>query len=84
MPIDRLASGLKADPREFQPALVRLQELPPSPLGRRMLWATLAFLGGQSMRRCAADRMGTTVSAFQTIASPTLQRAHVDPRSSQA
>ena len=33
-----------ADPREFQPALVRLQELPPSPLGRRMLWATLAFL----------------------------------------
>ena len=35
-----------ADPREFQPALVRLQELPPSPLGRRMLWAALAFLGG--------------------------------------
>ena len=33
-----------ADPREFQPALVRLQELPPSPLGRRMLWAALAFL----------------------------------------
>ncbi|MEO8716985.1 MAG: HlyD family type I secretion periplasmic adaptor subunit [Burkholderiales bacterium] len=33
-----------ADPREFQPALVRLQELPPSPLGRRMLWAALVFL----------------------------------------
>jgi len=33
-----------ADPREFQPALVRLQELPPSPLGRRMLWAALIFL----------------------------------------
>jgi HlyD family secretion protein len=33
-----------ADPRQFQPALVRLQELPPSPLGRRMLWAALAFL----------------------------------------
>jgi len=35
-----------ADPREFQPALVRLQQLPPSPLGRRMLWAALAFLAG--------------------------------------
>ena len=35
-----------ADPREFQPALVRLQELPPSPLGRRMLWVTLVFLAG--------------------------------------
>jgi len=34
----------RADPREFQPALVRLQELPPSPLGRRMLWAALVFL----------------------------------------
>lgn len=34
------------DPREFQPQLVRLQELPPSPLGRRMLWALLAFLAG--------------------------------------
>jgi HlyD family secretion protein len=37
---------VRADPREFQPALVRLQELPPSPLGRRMLWTALAFLGG--------------------------------------
>ncbi|MFY9315041.1 MAG: HlyD family type I secretion periplasmic adaptor subunit [Burkholderiales bacterium] len=36
----------RADPREFQPALVRLQELPPSPLGRRMLWTALAFLAG--------------------------------------
>jgi hemolysin D len=34
------------DPREFQPQLVRLQELPPSPLGRRMLWALLMFLAG--------------------------------------
>ncbi|MGH8744939.1 MAG: HlyD family type I secretion periplasmic adaptor subunit [Burkholderiales bacterium] len=33
-----------ADPREFQPALVRLQELAPSPLGRRMLWAMLLFI----------------------------------------
>ena len=34
------------DPRDFRPALVRLQETLPSPLGRRMLWGTLAFLGG--------------------------------------
>src|SRR5512134_2953904 len=36
--------GAHADPKQFQPALVRLQELPPSPLGRRMLWAALVFL----------------------------------------
>jgi membrane fusion protein, hemolysin D len=35
-----------ADPREFQPALVRLEEVAPSPLGRRMLWAVLLFLAG--------------------------------------
>jgi HlyD family secretion protein len=34
---------MRTDPREFSPALVRLQETPPAPLGRRMLWATLAF-----------------------------------------
>jgi len=34
----------RADPQEFRPALVRLQESPPSPLGRRVLWATLIFL----------------------------------------
>jgi len=32
------------DPRDFLPALVRLQEAPPSPLGRNMLRATLVFL----------------------------------------
>ena len=37
---------MKTDPGAFRPSLVRLQETPPSPLGRRMLWATLAFLGG--------------------------------------
>lgn len=36
----------QADPREFHPAMVRLQELAPSPLGRRMLWALLLFLAG--------------------------------------
>ena len=43
---ERIYAGPHADPREFRPAIVRLQELPPNPLGRRMLWATLAFLGG--------------------------------------
>ena len=35
-----------ADPREFHPAMVRLEALAPSPLGRRMLWAVLLFLAG--------------------------------------
>ena len=34
----------RANPRDFRPALVRLQETPPAPLGRRVLWATLVFL----------------------------------------
>ena len=33
------------DPREFQPGLVRLQELPPSPLGRRMLKKLKVYSG---------------------------------------
>ena len=33
-----------ADPRDFRPAIVRLQETPPHPLGRRLLWTMLAFL----------------------------------------
>ena len=44
--LQRLGKRIHADPREFRPALVRLQELPPSPLGRRMLWVALAFLAG--------------------------------------
>jgi hypothetical protein len=34
---------MNTDPREFNPALVRLQQTPPAPLGRSILWATLAF-----------------------------------------
>jgi len=34
----------RANARDFRPAIVRLEETPPNPLGRRMLWATLAFL----------------------------------------
>lgn len=43
---ERLGERIQADPRDFQPALMRLQELPPSPLGRRVLWVTLIFLTG--------------------------------------
>ena len=36
---------IHANSRDFLPALVRLQEAPPSPLGRKMLRAMLLFLG---------------------------------------
>ena len=35
---------IHADPRDFRPAIVRLEETPPHPLGQRVLWATIAFL----------------------------------------
>jgi HlyD family secretion protein len=35
-----------ADPADFLPALQRVQERPPSPLGRKVLWAVLALIGG--------------------------------------
>jgi len=41
---ERLGERIQADPRDFQPAIVRLQEAPPNPLGRRVLWVTLVFL----------------------------------------
>jgi len=33
-----------AHPGDFHPALIRLQDAPPSPLGRMLLWVLLAFL----------------------------------------
>ena len=33
----------QADPLDFAPPLLRLQESPPSPLGRKVLWSLLAF-----------------------------------------
>ena len=39
-----LGARIRADAREFRPAIVRLQESPPSPLGRRVLWAALIFV----------------------------------------
>lgn len=36
----------QADPAAFAPPLIRLQEAPPSPLGRRVLYVLLAFLAG--------------------------------------
>jgi HlyD family secretion protein len=41
---ERAGDRIHADPRDFQPALMRLQETPPNPLGRRVLWIALAFL----------------------------------------
>jgi hemolysin D len=41
---ERAGARIQADPRDFLPSLVRLQESPPSPLGRRVLAATLVFL----------------------------------------
>jgi hemolysin D len=35
-----------ADPADFLPALQRVQERPPSPLGRKVLWTVLALVGG--------------------------------------
>src|SRR5712691_11116518 len=41
---ERLGERIQADPRDFLPAIVRLQEAPPNPLGRRVLWVALVFL----------------------------------------
>ncbi len=42
--VERLGDRIQADPRDFLPAIVRLQDAPPNPLGRRVLWVALAFL----------------------------------------
>ena len=36
----------KADPADFQPALLQVQSRPPSPLGRALLYVVLALVGG--------------------------------------
>ena len=41
---ERAGARIQADPHDFLPSLVRLQESPPSPLGRRVLAASLIFL----------------------------------------
>lgn len=41
---ERAGGRIQADPRDFLPSLVRLQQSPPSPLGRRVLGTTLLFL----------------------------------------
>jgi hemolysin D len=35
----------QADPKDFAPGILRVQERPPSPLGRQVLWAVLALFG---------------------------------------
>jgi len=39
-----IGARIHADAREFRPAIVRLEESAPSPLGRWVLWAALVFL----------------------------------------
>jgi HlyD family secretion protein len=41
---ERLGERIQVDPRDFQPAIVRLQDAPANPLGRRVLWVALVFL----------------------------------------
>ena len=38
------AARTSADPRDFQPLLIRLQQAAPNPLGRKLLWAVLGFV----------------------------------------
>jgi hemolysin D len=47
---EKLSKGMRisvsdADPADFLPALQRVQERPPSPLGRKVLWTVLALVG---------------------------------------
>lgn len=42
--LSRRFSLPEADPLDFAPALLRLQEKPPNPLGPRVLWALLIFI----------------------------------------
>jgi HlyD family secretion protein len=44
-PLNKLLSGTEADPFEFAPPLLRLQESAPNPLGRTVLWAILILVG---------------------------------------
>ena len=39
-----LSSKAEANPLDFSPPLLRLQEAPPNPLGRKVLWSLLALL----------------------------------------
>ena len=43
---DRSDSDLRAVARDFSPALLRLAETPPNPLGRRVLWTLLLLCTG--------------------------------------
>jgi len=44
--LNKLFSRTDADPLEFAPPLLRLQDSPPNPLGRQVLWVLLTLLAG--------------------------------------
>lgn len=45
-PLNTLFPAAAADPLEFAPPLLRLQESAPNPMGRKVLWAILLLVGG--------------------------------------
>ena len=62
---ERAGERIQADPHDFLPSLVRLQESPPSPLGRRVLAASLIFL--------AAVLLWAAFGRLDIIAAPASQ-----------
>ena len=42
--MNNLFPKAEANPLDFSPPLLRLQEAPPNPLGRKVLWGLLALL----------------------------------------
>lgn len=53
--VESLGHRIQADPRDFQPAIVRLQEAPPHPLGRRVLWVVLGFVACMIVWACVGQ-----------------------------
>jgi hemolysin D len=49
IPSRRTGRRMQANPGDFRPAIIRLQESPPNPLGRTVLWATLVFMAALSL-----------------------------------
>src|SRR6266850_4075224 len=44
-PLSGWALLSEADPKDFAPGILRVQDRPPSPLGRRVLWTVLGLFG---------------------------------------
>lgn len=44
-PLSKHFPAPEADPLDFSPALLRIQSKPPNPLGQKVVWVLMAFLG---------------------------------------